>query len=109
MTQPADQLDDSAAAPFATRLHRLLDRMDARIVLVGRAIWRAVVEGFAVCGRVECALPINSPYDPDGEQAYVREAALMISHIYEVSDNDDLRGDFDDLRSLTDYVRAMDR
>jgi hypothetical protein len=55
------------------------------------------------------ALCPSTPHDPDGEQAYVREAALMISHIYEVSDNDDLRDDFDDLRSLTDYVRAMDR
>jgi hypothetical protein len=92
----------ATGADIATRLNRLFDRLDAGIGSIGHTLWRAVVEGLAACAMAECAA-----HDPDGERQYERETVLMISHTCEVSDNDDVRSDFEDLDALMRYVRAI--
>jgi hypothetical protein len=74
MTQPKDELNDIVDEQPATRLGRLLDRADVMIGSVGLAIWRAVIDGFAACGRAECAMPIEAEFNAVAEQSYVRNS-----------------------------------
>jgi len=108
MTRPVGELDDSGATSFGLRLGRLLDRIDSRIVSIGGAIWRNVVEGFALCGMAHCGVPIDWPDNLHGESGYEPEAVPKVSDMYGVC-NSDLRSDFEDLDSLMNYVRTMDR
>jgi hypothetical protein len=107
MTRPVSELDNSGGTSLGARFGRLLDRMDARIASVGRAIWRDVVEGFALCGRAHCVVPIDWPDTLHGESDYERETVPIVSHSYWIC-NSDLRDDFADLDALMSHVCAME-
>lgn len=108
MIPSSDEFDDFVVEQRPRRVDRWLDRMDAAIVSVGRAILRAVVDGFAAYGMAQCA-PLIDTHDVRIEEPKCEgESALMIRPTREASDSDDLRSDLEDLSSLIGYIRAMD-
>jgi hypothetical protein len=108
MTPFSDELDDFVVEQRPRRVDRWLDRMDAAVVSVGRAVWRAVVDGFAAYGMAQCAPVIDTHHVQIEEQKCEGESALMIRPTLEASESDALRSDFEDLSSLIEYIRAMD-
>jgi hypothetical protein len=88
MIPSSHELDDFIVEQRPRRVDRWLDRMDAAIVSVGRAIWRAVVDGFAAYGMAQCAPLIDTHNVQIEEQRCEGESALMIRPTLEVSDSD---------------------
>jgi hypothetical protein len=78
MIPSSHELDDFIVEQRPRRVDRWLDRMDAAIVSVGRAIWRAVVDGFAAYGMAQCAPLIDTHNVQIEEQRCEGESALMI-------------------------------
>jgi hypothetical protein len=50
VTRRAETLDDVLAQRLGTPTGRLLDRLDAAIISIGRGIWRLVVDGLVARG-----------------------------------------------------------
>jgi hypothetical protein len=107
MTRRAENLDDILAQRRSTRLDRLLDRLDAAIISFGRTLWRTIVEGLAAHAIAEYAVPIEAPFDrmDEHQPEQAQEVGPVIQYTFAMPN--DGTGDFEDLESLIEGVRAM--
>ena len=107
MTRRAENLDDILAQRRSTRLDRLLVRLDPGIISFGRTLWRTVVDGLAAHATAEYAVPIEVSFDRVGEHPpeQEQEHGPVIQYTYAMPN--DGTGDFEDLESLIEGIRAM--
>ncbi|HEY0183373.1 MAG TPA: hypothetical protein VGC09_11250 [Rhodopila sp.] len=90
-----------------SRLERFLDRLDAAIIVCGRTVWRAIVEGLAACGAAQCAVHLDIPCNLPARDRDSRKTVSSVQYSPAARDENDIRDDFEDLRSLIESVRAM--
>jgi hypothetical protein len=107
VTRRAETLDDVLAQRLGTPTGRLLDRLDAAIISIGRGIWRLVVDGLVASAHAECVPPIDSPFDRVDEHRCEQEVLPDIQYTYAVPSESYIVGDFEDLPSLIEGIRAM--
>ena len=106
MTRQADDPNEILAQRQSTRPEPLLDRLDRAISSFGRAVWRALIEGFATCGQAQFVVSICPAFDQDVDRRCEQVVVPAVQHPVAAEPYDELREDFEDLRSLMESIRA---
>jgi hypothetical protein len=106
MTRQAENLDDILAPRRSSRFERLLDRLDTAVVSYARAIWCHLIEGFAACAEAQFVIPIGPSFDANVDARSEQKVVSAVLCPPLAGSKDELRGDFEDLQSLIESIRA---